>query len=92
MKTQKTTHLETLRRLARIAGHFQCIGRMVEEEKYCIDIITQVQAARAALRSVEMEILRKHIRHCVTNAMTRGSNAEVDRKMTELLHALQKQY
>ncbi|MGE4488954.1 MAG: metal-sensitive transcriptional regulator [Kiritimatiellales bacterium] len=87
-----TTHEETLRRLARIAGQVQGVKRMVEEKQYCIDIITQIQAARSALRSVELQILQKHIQHCVNDAFTSGSKESVDEKMEELLRVMKKQY
>jgi len=89
---QVTTHKETLNRLSRIAGQVQGIKRMVEEEKYCIDIVTQIQAARSALRSVEMQILQKHMRHCVSDAFESGKKKEADEKMEELLRVMKKQY
>lgn len=88
----KTTHKETVNRLARISGQINGIKRMVEEEKYCIDIITQVQAARSALRAVEMHILQKHMHHCVRNAFESGSKENADEKMDELLRVMKKQY
>lgn len=87
----KTTHTETLNRLARIAGQVNGIKRMVEEEKYCIDIVTQIQAARSALRSVEMQIIQKHMQHCVSNAFQSGKKKEADEKMEELLRVMKKQ-
>ena len=94
MKTngQGTTHEETLNRLARIAGQVQGIRKMVEDKKYCIDIITQIQAVRSALRSVELQILKKHMHHCVSDAFTSGSPEEADAKMDELLNLMKKQY
>jgi DNA-binding FrmR family transcriptional regulator len=89
---EKTTHRETLNRLSRIAGQVQGIKRMVEEEKYCIDIITQVQAARSALRSVEMKILEKHMQHCVSSAVESGSKKDSNEKLNELLRVMKKQY
>ncbi len=87
-----TTHGETLNRLARIAGQVQGIKRMVEEEKYCIDIVTQIQAARSALRSVELQILQKHMHHCVSNAFESGNQKDADEKMDELLRVMKKKY
>jgi len=87
-----TTHEETLNRLARIIGQVQGIKRMVEEEKYCIDIITQVQAARSALRSVELQILQKHMHHCVSDAFASGDQKDANEKMDELLRVMKKQY
>ena len=92
MKTNPhaTTHEETLHRLRRIAGQVQGIQRMVDEKHYCIDILTQIQAARSALRAVELQILKKHVDHCVRAAFASGSPAEADRKMDELLQVLKK--
>ncbi|QHI70090.1 metal-sensitive transcriptional regulator [Tichowtungia aerotolerans] len=94
MKTTETptTHEETLHRLSRIAGQVQGVKRMVEEQKYCIDIIRQIQAARSALRSVELQILQKHMNHCVSEAFASGSKEEADEKMAELLRVMKKQY
>lgn len=91
-KPQTTTHAETLHRLRRIAGQVQGIQRMVDEKAYCIDIVTQIQAARSALRAVELQILKKHVDHCVRDAFASGSPAEADRKMDELLQVLKKPY
>ena len=91
-KPHSTTHDETLTRIARIAGQVQGVRRMVEERKYCIDIITQIQAARSALRAVELQILEKHMNHCVSDAFESGSPAEAGQKMEELLRVMKKQY
>ena len=94
MKTppHSTTHEKTLHRLRRIGGQVQGIQRMVEEKKYCIDIITQIQAVRSALRAVELQILRKHMSHCVSDAFASGSQKNADQKMEELLRVMKKQY
>jgi DNA-binding FrmR family transcriptional regulator len=94
MKTQPhaTTHDETIHRFSRIAGQIQGIQRMVEERKYCIDIITQIQAARSALRAVELQILKKHMSHCVSDAFASGSPTAAGEKMEELLRVMKKQY
>lgn len=91
-KPHTTTHEATLVRIRRITGQVQGIGRMVEEKKYCIDIITQIQAARSALRAVELQILQKHMAHCVSNAFESGSPKEAGAKMDELLRVMKKQY
>jgi DNA-binding FrmR family transcriptional regulator len=72
-------------RLARIEGQVRGLARMVEEDRYCIDIVTQISAVRAALRRAEEEILRDHIAHCVDDAITSGSRAEQRRKIAELM-------
>jgi DNA-binding FrmR family transcriptional regulator len=58
---------------------------MVEEERYCVDILTQIRAVRAALKRVEDAVLRQHVEHCVRTAMTEGRPAEKRRKVEELL-------
>ena len=91
-KPHATTHEETLHRLRRIAGQVQGIQRMVDDKHYCIDILTQIQAARSALRAVELQILKKHVDHCVRDAFASGSPAEADRKTDELLKVMKKPY
>ena len=91
-KPHATTHEETLHRLRRIAGQVQGIQRMVAEKHYCIDILTQIQAARSALRAVELKKIKKHVDHCVRDAFASGSPAEADQKMDELLRVLKKPY
>jgi DNA-binding FrmR family transcriptional regulator len=61
---------------------------MVEEERYCIDIVTQITAVRAALRRVEQEILRDHVGHCVKHAMQSGDAEDQARKIDELMDVL----
>ena len=72
-------------RLGRIEGQVRGVARMVEEDRYCIDIVTQISAVRAALRRAEEEILRDHVAHCVENAIVSGNRAEQRRKITELM-------
>lgn len=64
------------------------LHRMVEEDRYCIDVVTQIAAVRAALRRVEEEVLRDHIGHCVEHAIVRGDKAEQRRKIAELVEVL----
>ena len=77
-----------LKRLQRIEGQVRGLSRMVEEDRYCIDIVTQISAARAALRKVEEEILQDHVAHCVENAISSGNKAEQRRKVAELMEVL----
>ncbi len=79
---------DTLRRLGRLEGQVRGIARMVEEDRYCIDIVTQIAAARAALRKVEEEILREHVAHCVEHAISSGDKAEQRRKVAELMDVM----
>jgi len=92
MKTVEShpSHKATLNRMARIAGQVEGIRRMIEEEKYCIDIITQIQATRSALHAVELQILQKHMSHCVQEAFTSGSTEEANQKLEELLGVMKK--
>ena len=73
------------KRLTRIEGQVRGLSRMVEEDRYCIDIVTQISAVRAALRRVEEEILRDHVGHCVEQAIASGSKADQRRKIEELM-------
>jgi DNA-binding FrmR family transcriptional regulator len=73
------------KRLARIEGQVRGLSRMVDEDRYCIDIVTQIAAVRAALRRLEEEILRDHVGHCVEHAIASGNKAEQRRKVEELM-------
>jgi CsoR family transcriptional regulator, copper-sensing transcriptional repressor len=77
-----------LKRLSRIEGQVRGLARMLEEDRYCIDIVTQIAAVRAALRRVEEEVLRDHIAHCVEHAIVSGNAAEQRRKIAELIEVL----
>ncbi len=77
-----------LKRLQRIEGQVRGLIRMVEDDRYCIDVVTQISAARAALRKVEEEVLHDHVAHCVENAISSGNKAEQRRKVAELMEVL----
>ena len=68
------------KRLSRIEGQVRGLSKMVDEDRYCIDIVTQISAVRAALRRVEEEVLRDHVSHCVEHAITSGNKADQRRK------------
>lgn len=74
-----------LRRIRRVAGQVGGIERMVAEDRYCIDILTQISAARAALRRIEEEVLDDHVAHCVEHAILSGDREEQRRKIAELM-------
>src|SRR5262249_6121925 len=76
------------KRLQRIEGQVRGLSRMVDEDRYCIDVITQVAAVRAALRGVEEEILRDHVGHCVEHAIASGNQSEQRKKVAELMDVL----
>jgi DNA-binding FrmR family transcriptional regulator len=77
-----------LKRLKRIEGQVRGLSRMVEEDRYCIDIVTQISAVRAALRRAEEEILRDHVAHCVEGAIESGNRVEQRRKVAELMDVI----
>ena len=85
---QKQTKASCLKRLNRIEGQVRGLAGMVEEERYCIDIMTQISAVRAALRRVEEEVLHDHVGHCVQHAIDSGNATEQKRKIAELVEAL----
>ena len=76
------------KRLQRIEGQVRGLSRMVEEDRYCIDIVTQISAVRAALRKVEEEVLRDHVAHCVEGAIASGNRADQRKKIAELMEVL----
>jgi DNA-binding FrmR family transcriptional regulator len=77
---------ETVRkRLNRVEGQVRGIARMVDEDRYCIDIVTQIGAVRAALRRIEEEVLRDHVGHCVEHAIRSGRPEEQRKKIAELM-------
>ncbi len=73
------------KRLKRIEGQIRGLSDMIEADRYCIDVVTQIAAARAALRRVEEEILRDHVAHCVEHAIRSGDKADQRRKIAELM-------
>ena len=79
-----------LKRLQRIEGQVRGLTRMVEDDRYCIDIVTQVAAVRAALRRAEEEILRDHVAHCVEHAISSGDKADQRRKVAELMEVVER--
>ncbi|MBN9533254.1 MAG: metal-sensitive transcriptional regulator [Alphaproteobacteria bacterium] len=76
------------KRLNRIEGQVRGLSKMIDEDRYCIDIITQIGAVRAALDRVEQEILRDHVGHCVENAIASGNKADQRQKIAELMDVL----
>src|ERR1041384_6886340 len=84
----KDSKAATVKRLNRIEGQVRGIARMVEDDRYCIDIVTQIGAVRAALRRVEEEILRDHVAHCVDHAIKSGNTADQRRKVAELIDVM----
>ena len=83
-------HVKTscAQRLTRIEGQVRGIARMIEQDRYCIDVLTQVQAVEAALKRVEDEILKDHVETCVEHAIASGDAEDQRRKVAELVQLL----
>jgi CsoR family transcriptional regulator, copper-sensing transcriptional repressor len=79
-----------LNRLRRIEGQVRGVARMVDEDRYCIDVLTQLQAVRAAVSRVETEMLKDHLGHCIEGAIVSGDVDEQRRKATELIDLLER--
>ena len=78
------------KRLHRIEGQVRGIERMVEDDRYCIDVLTQISAVNTALDSLAFKILDEHVRHCVAGALQSGDEADAATKIEELLAAVQR--
>jgi DNA-binding FrmR family transcriptional regulator len=79
-----------VKRLHRIEGQVRGLERMVEEDRYCIDVLTQISAVTTALESLALRILDDHVQHCVTDALASGDEAAAQEKSRELLAAVQR--
>jgi CsoR family transcriptional regulator, copper-sensing transcriptional repressor len=85
---QKDAKAAVLKRFKRIEGQVGGLSRMVEDGRYCIDVVTQISAVRAALRRAEEEILRDHVSHCVEHAISSGNKQDQRKKITEIIDVL----
>ena len=79
-----------VKRLHRIEGQVRGVERMVEDNRYCIDVLTQIAAVNTALESLAFKILDEHVRHCVAGALNSGDEADARQKTEELLKAVQR--
>jgi DNA-binding FrmR family transcriptional regulator len=86
----KNIKATTLKRLNRIEGQVRGVIRMIEEDRYCVDVLTQTQAIRAALVRVESQVLQEHVAHCVEGAIASGNAGEQRKKAAELVALLEK--
>lgn len=77
-------HSKDLPRLNRASGQLEGVKKMIDEGRYCPDILTQIRAIRSALKSVEANILERHLAGCVTDAMQKGSKKEQEKKLAEI--------
>src|SRR6058998_1116506 len=98
MSTTETTHVcgytkdkdALIKRLHRIEGQVRGVEKMVEDDRYCIDILTQISAVNTALESLAFKILDEHVRHCVAGALTSGDAEDARIKTDELMEAVQR--
>jgi DNA-binding FrmR family transcriptional regulator len=79
-----------LKRLARIEGQVRGIAKMIEDDRYCIDVLTQLGAVDTALEAVAIKVLEEHVAHCVAGALASGNVSEANEKSRELLEAVQR--
>lgn len=84
-------HDDALPGLARIEGQIRGIRRMIESGEYCIDILTQIRAARAALASVSRGVFQRHVEHCVAHAMRSRKRSEIAGKIREIVSVFQRE-
>lgn len=83
-------HKNSVHRLNRAIGQLEGVRRMIEDERYCPDILTQTAAVKAALKSLESSILKKHLEHCVHGAFQSKNKRDTEEKIEELLKLFQK--
>jgi DNA-binding FrmR family transcriptional regulator len=87
---QRDDKPKLLNRLNRIEGQVRGVMRMVEQDRYCIDVLTQIRAARAALVRVESELLKGHLTHCIEDSIVSGDAAEQRKKASELIELIER--
>ena len=85
-------HKRQITRLNRIAGQLQGIKKMIEDGRYCIDILSQTKAAGAALRQVEISILQNHLSHCLKNAAQADDAVDLQTKLDEIMTLIQARF
>ena len=90
MKGQNPNHARELPRLRRIEGQIQGIQRMIEERRYCIDVLTQLTAVVGAIMKVEENILTRHLESCVNQSFSKGNRSDRAEKITEIVSLLKK--
>ncbi len=78
-------HKAQISRLRRVKGQVEGIEKMISERRYCPEIITQIRAARAALKSLEANVIETHLQHCVQEAMTSKDTANKQKKINEIV-------
>jgi len=86
--SEHPSHRDQLARLRRARGQLEGVTRMIEDDRYCIDILTQLRAARSALRAVEDGVLRTHLRHCIQDELEQGRTEKPNERIDELIEVL----
>jgi DNA-binding FrmR family transcriptional regulator len=81
---------DVIRRLNRIEGQVKGLRRLVEEDTYCVDVLTQISSIHEALRGVGKIVMRNHLQHCVTDALRAGDEAKAERTYQELMDVIYK--
>jgi DNA-binding FrmR family transcriptional regulator len=90
MANQITFHNEDIPRLKRIEGQIRGIQKMIDDERYCIDILTQLSSVQGAIKSVEENILERHLKGCVQHSFTKGNKADKTEKIAEVIDVLKR--
>ncbi|MEE3078945.1 MAG: metal-sensitive transcriptional regulator [Bdellovibrionota bacterium] len=83
-------HKSQISRVNRIEGQVRGVKNMIDEGKYCVDILTQIKAIRSALKSLELQILEAHANHCLLNAVNSGSKKEAKEKINEVMELIKR--
>lgn len=84
------SHTKQQHKVNRIEGQVRGIGKMIEEQRYCIDILTQLKAIKSALTSLEQDIVEQHLNHCVHKAIKSKNSSEVEEMLKEINALLKK--
>lgn len=90
MPDRGTSHHEEIVKLKRIEGQIRGVQKMIEEKRYCIDILTQLSSVVGAVRSVEENILERHLKGCVRQSFSKGSKEDRQKKIDEVIGVLKK--
>ena len=83
-------HSDEIKRLNRLAGQVEGIKKMIEDRRYCVDVMTQLKAIQSASKSIEANILKRHFEACVSDALSQKSKAKRDEKIDELMKLFKK--
>lgn len=90
MNAQWSAHIEEVNRLRKIEGQIRGIQKMIEDKRYCIDILTQISSIVGAIKQVENNILQRHLKNCVYETLKRANRQEKEKKIEEIIEVLRK--